>query len=51
MLVVFDEAKESVRDLTNARGIERDCSEKVETLLRQGRKYVWVKLEMNPMPN
>jgi DNA helicase HerA-like ATPase len=36
---VFDEAQEFVRDLTNARGIEKDCSEKVETLLRQGRKY------------
>jgi DNA helicase HerA-like ATPase len=39
ILFVFDEAQEFVRDLTNARGIERDCSEKVETLLRQGRKY------------
>jgi DNA helicase HerA-like ATPase len=38
-LFVFDEAQEFVRDLTKARGIERDCSEKVETLLRQGRKY------------
>ena len=39
ILFVFDEAQEFVRDLTNARGIEKDCSEKVETLLRQGRKY------------
>jgi len=35
---VFDEAQEFVRDLANARGIKKDCSEKVETLLRQGRK-------------
>jgi DNA helicase HerA-like ATPase len=26
-------------NLTNARSIEKDCSEIVETLLRQGRKY------------
>jgi DNA helicase HerA-like ATPase len=39
ILFVFDEAQEFARDLTNARGIEKDCSEKVETLLRQGRKY------------
>jgi uncharacterized protein len=38
ILFVFDEAQEFVRDLTNARGIEKDCSEKVETF-RQGRKY------------
>ncbi len=38
ILFVFDEAQEFVRDLTNARGIKKDCSEKVETLLRQGRK-------------
>jgi len=35
---VFDEAQEFVKDLTYARGIKKDCSEKVETLLRQGRK-------------
>jgi hypothetical protein len=35
---VFDEAQEFVRDLINARGINKDCSEKVETLLRQRRK-------------
>ena len=35
ILFVFDEAQEFVRDLTNARGIEKDCSEKVETLLRK----------------
>jgi DNA helicase HerA-like ATPase len=39
VLFVFDEAQEFVRDLTSARGIDRDCSEAVETLLRQGRKY------------
>ena len=37
-MFVFDEAQEFVRDLTNARGIKKDCSEKVETLLRQRRK-------------
>ena len=36
---MFDVAQEFVRDLANARGIKKDCSEKVETLLRQGRKY------------
>ena len=35
---MFDEAQEFVRDLANARGIKQNCSEKVETLLRQGRK-------------
>ncbi|MGB6627849.1 MAG: hypothetical protein WBE61_06935, partial [Nitrososphaeraceae archaeon] len=39
IMFVFDEAQEFVRDLTNARGIKKDCSEKVETLLRQRRKY------------
>jgi DNA helicase HerA-like ATPase len=39
ILFVFDEAQEFVRDLTSARGIDKDCSEAVETLLRQGRKY------------
>ena len=38
ILFVFDEAQEFVRDLANPRGIKKDCSEKVETLLRQGRK-------------
>jgi DNA helicase HerA-like ATPase len=38
-LFVFDEAQEFVRDLTSARGIDRECSESIETLLRQGRKY------------
>lgn len=39
ILFVFDEAQEFVRDLTNARGVDKECSEHVETLLRQGRKY------------
>jgi hypothetical protein len=39
ILFVFDEAQEFVRDLTSARGVDKDCSEAVETLLRQGRKY------------
>lgn len=39
ILFVFDEAQEFVRDLTSARGIDRECSESIETLLRQGRKY------------
>jgi DNA helicase HerA-like ATPase len=39
VLFVFDEAQEFVRDLTSARGTDKDCSEAVETLLRQGRKY------------
>ncbi len=39
ILFVFDEAQEFVADLSNARGIEKECSIAVETLLRQGRKY------------
>jgi hypothetical protein len=39
ILFVFDEAQEFVADLTNSRGIDKECSESVETLLRQGRKY------------
>jgi DNA helicase HerA-like ATPase len=39
VLFVFDEAQEFIRDLSNARGIDRECSEGIETLLRQGRKY------------
>lgn len=39
ILFVFDEAQEFVRDLSNARGIDKLCSEAIETLLRQGRKY------------
>jgi DNA helicase HerA-like ATPase len=36
---VFDEVQEFIIDLSNARGIDKDCSEEVETLLRQGRRY------------
>lgn len=39
ILFLFDEAQEFVPDLSNARGIEKECSIAVETLLRQGRKY------------
>jgi len=39
ILFVFDEAQEFVPSYDMARGIERDCTEHVETLLRQGRKY------------
>lgn len=39
ILSVFDEAQEFIPALSEARGIDRQCSEAVETLLRQGRKY------------
>ena len=39
ILFVFDEAQEFVPAYDVARGIERECTEHVETLLRQGRKY------------
>jgi uncharacterized protein len=39
ILFVFDEAQEFVADLTNSRGVDKECSQSVETLLRQGRKY------------
>lgn len=39
ILFVFDEAQEFVPAYEKARGIERKCTEQVETLLRQGRKY------------
>lgn len=39
ILFVFDEAQEFIQDLSNARGIDKECSQVVETLLRQGRKY------------
>jgi DNA helicase HerA-like ATPase len=39
VLFVFDEAQEFVPAYDQARGIERDCTLRVETLLRQGRKY------------
>ena len=39
LLFVFDEAQEFIPNLSNARGIDEDCSKAVETVLRQGRKY------------
>jgi len=39
ILFVFDEAQEFVPAASDARGIERACTDAVETLLRQGRKY------------
>ncbi|MEM3027307.1 MAG: ATP-binding protein [Candidatus Bathyarchaeia archaeon] len=39
ILFAFDEAQEFVPAYDRARGIERECTERVETLLRQGRKY------------
>jgi hypothetical protein len=39
ILFVFDEAQEFAPAATEARGIEKECTDKVETLLRQGRKY------------
>ncbi|MGD1836933.1 MAG: ATP-binding protein [Nitrososphaeraceae archaeon] len=39
ILFVFDEAQEFVGDLSNSRGIDKECSIEVETLLRQGRKF------------
>jgi len=39
ILFVFDEAQEFIPSYDMARGIERECTERVETLLRQGRKY------------
>jgi len=39
MLFVFDEAQEFIPAYDKAKGIEKECTDKVETLLRQGRKY------------
>jgi len=39
ILFVFDEAQEFAPAASEARGIERECTDAVETLLRQGRKY------------
>ena len=39
VLFVFDETQEFVPAYERARGIERECTAQVETLLRQGRKY------------
>jgi len=39
ILFVFDEAQEFIPAYDKARGIEKECTERVETFLRQGRKY------------
>lgn len=39
ILFVFDEAQEFVPAYDQARGIERQCTEHIERLMRQGRKY------------
>jgi len=39
ILFVFDEAQEFIPAYDKAHGIERECTERVETFLRQGRKY------------
>jgi hypothetical protein len=39
VLFVFDEAQEFVPAYERARGVEKACTEAVEDLLRQGRKY------------
>lgn len=39
VLFVFDEAQEFVPSMKDANGLDRTCSEQVEMLLRQGRKY------------
>jgi len=39
VLFVFDEAQEFVPAYDQARGIERECTEHIERLMRQGRKY------------
>ena len=39
ILFVWDEAQEFVANPSNAAGIDKTCSQEVERLLRQGRKY------------
>jgi DNA helicase HerA-like ATPase len=39
ILMVFDEAQEFIPAMGDSSGIDKKCSRKVETLLRQGRKY------------
>lgn len=39
VLFVFDETQEFIPAYDKARGIEKDCTTQIETLLRQGRKY------------
>jgi len=39
VLLAFDETQEFIPAFDKARGIEKDCTMQIETLLRQGRKY------------
>jgi hypothetical protein len=39
ILFVFDEAQEFIPAYEKARGIDSTCTQRIETLLRQGRKY------------
>ena len=39
VLFVWDEAQEFVANPSNASGVDKSCSQEVERLLRQGRKY------------
>jgi hypothetical protein len=39
ILFVFDEAQEFIPAYEKARGIDMTCTQRIETLLRQGRKY------------
>jgi hypothetical protein len=39
ILFVFDEAQEFIPAYDKARGIDSTCTQRIETLLRQGRKY------------
>ena len=39
VLFVFDEAQEFIPAYDKARGIDSTCTQRIETLLRQGRKY------------
>jgi DNA helicase HerA-like ATPase len=39
VLFVFDEAQEFIPAYEKARGIDSTCTQRIETLLRQGRKY------------
>ncbi len=39
ILFVFDEAQEFIPAYDKARGLDSTCTQRIETLLRQGRKY------------
>lgn len=39
ILFVWDEAQEFVASTSNVAGVDKTCSQEVERLLRQGRKY------------